>query len=87
MTARSCVGHVTAYTVLLLRPDLWDGTPRDWTYQAHVIAPDVAGAEKAARQQAAAADGDVNAAGYDVLAVYSGHLTDVARTDSARELP
>ena len=69
------------WTVLVLRPDnMWEGSVRDWTYQAHVIAPDAAVAGVAGQVQAAKADGleDYQIDDYAVLAVYSGHLEDVA---------
>ncbi len=69
------------WTVLMLRPDhMWDGSTRDWTYQAHVYALDVAGAEIAGREQAAKVDGIDEPFDYAVLAVYDGHLSDVADT-------
>ncbi len=69
------------WTVLVLRPDhMWEGSVRDWTYQAHVIAPDVAGAEIAGREQAAKADGEDEPFDYAILVVYAGHLSDVADT-------
>lgn len=69
------------WTVLVMRPDtMWEGSVRDWTYQAHVIAPDVTGAEEAARRQAAAADDYDEPFDYAILAVYAGHLSDVVDT-------
>ena len=69
------------WTVLVLRPDcMWEGSARDWTYQAHVIALDVAGAGVAGCEQAANSDGYDVFDDYAVLAVYAGHLSDVADT-------
>ncbi len=69
------------FTVIVLRPDhMWDGDLRDWFYFAHVNAATVFGAEDLARRKACRADLGDEPFDYAIVAVYHGHLLDVADT-------